>query len=238
MASQADTHLDELLGSQHHKQCSVVERMISITKGANDCGNLSEVSLEERPLHVFKVLQSLDDMDHNPELVQRKADAPREGSISRQASCGLEGPIKLGAPSTRLAQDKRVIQAIDGLHWHLGEVQYLARFDDSSLSTRDFERMTNGSLPMHTYACAVRLCKSHVHVAWRPQWIAVEETDAAMVTSLFNRIGYRLDQLPLPEIDFLWRAETEEAILDYSSAYHLCSIEQCTSCRETSVVAQ
>jgi len=59
-----------------------------------------------------------------------------------------------------------------------------------------------------------------------------------MLTSLFRRVEHRLGQIPLPERDFWWRVENREVVLDYSSAYHLCSVDHCTLCREPSVVEQ
>lgn len=58
----------------------------------------------------------------------------------------------------------------------------------------------------------------------------MEDLDEDMVDSFMEHMERRLSFIPLPACDFWWRADTGEAILDYSLAYHLCSLIGCIVC--------
>lgn len=125
---------------------------------------------------------------------------------------------------------RRTTKAIEGLHWHSGEVKYLSIFHESKLSAGQFLELSDGALPLHTYARDVQVHMGHISVVWQPQWVEMEDLDEDMVDSFMEHMERRLSFIPLPACDFWWRADTGEAILDYSLAYHLCSLIGCIVC--------
>ena len=226
------------LESQIQESCSTTKTMTSTTGSQDNSYTSAEANHEEQSSHLSEVHCHLRDTDGSTEFVMQKARESQVARVPHLVSFEPEGFVRVDSSATALTHKLRTIRAIEGLHWHLGEVRCLARFEDSKLSRHDFEKLTNDKLPVHTYAYTVRPCKCYVNVVWRPQWIAIEEADVAMLTSLFRRVEHRLGQIPLPERDFWWRVENREVVLDYSSAYHLCSVDHCTLCREPSVVEQ
>lgn len=131
------------------------------------------------------------------------------------------------------AHDQRLLHSIGGLHWHSGKVQLLARFRDSTLSEEEFHFLSIGRLPPHTFVQSAQECRDGFRVIWRPQWVGLGDITEDVVTTFFQRIAPRLEQIRFPMEDFWWRADVGEAIVDYTMSYHLCFMNGCALCRST-----
>ena len=80
----------------------------------------------------------------------------------------VHGPI-IRADYTTTTHVRRTTKAIEGLHWHSGEVRYLSIFHDSKLSAGQFLELSDGNLPHHTYVRDFQVHVGHVSVVWQPQ---------------------------------------------------------------------
>lgn len=97
-----------------------------------------------------------------------------------------------------------------------------------------YQTMTDKSLPAHTHVASAQANDGAVKVAWRPMWLRAEEVDSSLIQDMLCSLEERLNDIPMPAMDFWWRADTEVAVLDYSQSYHLCLLPACKVCQATS----
>jgi len=139
--------------------------MTSTTSSQDNSYTSAEASHEEQSSHLSEVRCHLRDADRSTKFVMQKAGKSQVARVPYLVTFEPEGFVRVDSSVTALTHKLRTIRAIKGLHWHLGEVRCLARFEDSKLSIHDFEKLTNDKLPVHTYAYRVRPCKCYVNVA-------------------------------------------------------------------------